>query len=146
MSYDYLMNAASILFFICYIPEFYANYVNKNANVYNIFDKVVMLAGTTLAFSYSVKINNQALIINYTPLFILDTIALFMRGYYAYKNRDRDVRILNNENILVNNVENPIHDINDIENIYNIDIIDTNNTNNTNNMGNSIHNFVNVYS
>jgi hypothetical protein len=88
------MNAASILFFICYIPEFYANYVNKNANVYNVLDKVVMLAGTTLAFSYSVKINNQALIINYTPLFILDTIALFMRGYYAYKNKNRDVRML----------------------------------------------------
>ena len=33
MSNDYLMNTASTLFFICFIPEFYANYVNKNANL-----------------------------------------------------------------------------------------------------------------
>ena len=41
MSNEYLMNTASILFFICYIPEFYANYINKNANTYNVFEKVI---------------------------------------------------------------------------------------------------------
>ena len=33
MAYDYLMNMATLTFFICYIPELYANYKNKNANI-----------------------------------------------------------------------------------------------------------------
>ena len=108
MSEDYLMNIASILFFICYIPEYYANYVNKNANFYNVFEKIVMLSATTFALSYSVKINNQALVINYAPLFVLDTIALYMRGYYAFKNRNRDVRLITNNDFGCD-IENPVH-------------------------------------
>ena len=38
-----------------------------------------------------------------------------MKSYYAYKNRNIDVRILNGkkcfENILHHDIENPIHDI-----------------------------------
>ena len=111
MSYEYLMNTASILFITCYIPEFYANYVNKNANVYNVFEKITMLIATSFALGYSLKINNKSLITNYVFLFGFDTTALLMRSYYAYKNRHIEVRIKNNENDLVNDVENPIHDI-----------------------------------
>jgi len=108
MSDDYLMNTASVLFFICYIPEFYANYINKNANFYNVFEKIIILSATTFALSYSIKINNQALIINYAPLFALDTIALYMRCYYAIKNRNRDVRVITNNDFGCD-VENPVH-------------------------------------
>jgi len=110
MTYNYLMNTASILFFICYIPEFYANYVNKNANLYNVFEKIVMLSATTFALSYSIKIKNQSLIINYGPIFILDFIALNMRCYYAYKNRNYDVSV-KNENNFVDDIENPLQKI-----------------------------------
>jgi hypothetical protein len=119
MADDYLMNIASILFFVCYFPEFYANYINKNANMYNVFEEIVIVIATTFALSYSVNVNNKALILNYAPLFVLDTFALFMRSYYAYKNRHLDVRI-KNQNILIQDVENQMHDIenpmHDIEN------------------------------
>jgi hypothetical protein len=130
MSHDYLMNIASILYFICYVPEFYANYANKNANVNNVIEKVVMLIATTFALSYSLKINNQALIINYGPVFALDIVALSMRSYYAYKNRNIDVKVIENDSLSIHNpihdVENPLHDVenpvHEIENnIYNIE-------------------------
>jgi len=118
MSIDYLMNTSSLLFFICYIPEFYANYINKNANYYNVCEKIIILIATTFAFSYSISINNNALIINYGPLLFLDSLALFMRFYYAYKNRNRNVRVLTNSqysnNELINDIENPLHNINHI--------------------------------
>ena len=87
MSYDYLMNTATVMFFICYIPELYANYKNKNANIYNLPEKVLVLSGTAFAFSYAVCINDTVLVSNYAPLLTLDIIALLMRGYYIYKNR-----------------------------------------------------------
>lgn len=119
MSQEYLMNIASILFFICYIPEFYANYRNKNANIYNVFEKIFITCGTGFGVGYSLTTDSQALKINYSTLFTLDMIALFMRGYYAYKNHGRDVRVLlkneidTNEtnNIKIDNmVFNPIYD------------------------------------
>lgn len=119
MNPDYLMNIASILFSVCYIPEFYANYVNKNANTYNVLEKVIMLAGTSFGFSYSLHIHNKNLIANYTALITLDIIALSMRSYYAYKNRNRDVRVIENEKC-IHDIENPIHDIqvSDYTNVY----------------------------
>jgi hypothetical protein len=109
MKSEALMNTATTLFFICYIPEFYANYINKNANWYNVLEKVVMIMGTGFALGYAVNIQNDALIINYAPLFGLDTIALFMRTYYAYKNRNRDVTIFDH---IEDHIDNPIHTIN----------------------------------
>jgi len=94
MPQEYLMNIASSLFFICYIPEFYANIRNKNANMYNVFEKVVMLAGTGFGLGYSLTTNSPALVFNYSILFGFDTVALAMRSYYAYKNKNRDVRML----------------------------------------------------
>jgi ABC-type Fe3+ transport system permease subunit len=90
------MNIATILFFICYIPELYANYKNKNANIYNLPEKILALSGTAFAFAYALALNDSTLLINYAPLLTLDILALFMRGYYAYKNQiiDRQAEIL----------------------------------------------------
>uniref|UniRef100_A0A6C0K0Z9 PQ-loop repeat-containing protein n=1 Tax=viral metagenome TaxID=1070528 RepID=A0A6C0K0Z9_9ZZZZ len=87
MEHDYLMNIATILFFACYIPELYANYKNKNANMYNLPEKVVVLTGSAFAFAYAYATDNQVLIINYAPLLTLDILAFLMRAYYVYKNR-----------------------------------------------------------
>lgn len=87
MSVDYLMYSASILYFCCYIPDLYANYKNKNANVYNIPEKFIFLIATSCAFSYSIIIKNDALIINYGPALLLDVIALYIRIYYTYMNK-----------------------------------------------------------
>jgi len=97
MDYEYLMNVASILYIVCYIPELYANYKNKNANIWNVPEKVVVLVGTSFAFAYSVLNNNEALLINYGPILCLDFIALAMRIYYAWlnhRNRTQHVQIV----------------------------------------------------
>jgi uncharacterized protein with PQ loop repeat len=86
MDYGYLMNIASGLYILCYIPELYANYHNKNANIYNLPEKVVIFIGTSFALSYSILNRDNALIVNYAPIFILDTISMVMRMYYVYKN------------------------------------------------------------
>ena len=88
-------------------------YINKNANWYNVLEKVVMIIATGFALGYAININNNALIINYAPLFGLDTIALYMRAYYAYKNKDRDVKIIDQiEYQIEYQIDNPIHTIN----------------------------------
>jgi uncharacterized protein with PQ loop repeat len=84
MNADYLMYIASFLYLMCYIPELYANYVNKNANIYNLPEKVIMLLATGCGFSYAILNDNIALIVNYGPMLILDITALGMRVYYAY--------------------------------------------------------------
>jgi len=87
MAHDYLMNTASALFFICYIPELYANWKNKNANFYNMPEKAVLVLASVFAFAYSVVNGDVALMTNYGPLLGLDIIAFGMRLYYAYKNK-----------------------------------------------------------
>jgi len=79
----YLLNTASALFVACYIPELYANYKNKNANCWNVPEKGVTLTGSTFALAYALLKEDQALLINYAPLFALDLIAFGMRVYYA---------------------------------------------------------------
>jgi hypothetical protein len=114
MTYDYLMHTATILYFVCYFPEFYANYVNKNANGYNVLEKVVMVTATGFGLGYSIAIQNNTLVINYGPLFALDVIALFIRVYYAHHNRAHNMRALPlslSLTNLANDIENPIHDI-----------------------------------
>lgn len=87
MAHDYLMNTASALFFICYIPELYANWKNKNANFYNMPEKAVLVVASVFAFAYSVVNGDVALMTNYGPLLGLDIIAFAMRLYYVYKNK-----------------------------------------------------------
>ena len=109
MPQEYLMNIASTMFLICYIPEFYANYRNKNANMYNVFEKIFMACGTGFGLGYSLTTDSQALVINYSTLFTLDMIALFMRAYYAYKNHGRDVRVLlNNTEAVMNEADKDV--------------------------------------
>jgi len=86
--YAYLMNTATILYIVCYVPELYANYKNKNANCWNIPEKVVILAGSTFALAYSIMLEDKALLINYAPLFVLDFLAFVMRAYYACKKQE----------------------------------------------------------
>lgn len=80
--HEYLINIASALYIVCYVPELYANYKNKNANVYNIPEKIVMLTATGFALSYAIVNRDQALLLNYGPIFGLDVIAFLMRMYY----------------------------------------------------------------
>jgi uncharacterized protein with PQ loop repeat len=114
MSYDYLMLTASVCFFIGYLPELYANWKNKNANIYNLPERVLLLIGTFFAFSYSILTKNQALIINYTPILCLDAIVLLMRLYYWRLNNKKarvsDINLIepqedNNRNLSVVIVE-----------------------------------------
>ena len=86
MDSDYLMYVASFLYLSCYVPELYANYKNKNANIYNIPEKIIMLTATTCGLTYALINNNIALIVNYGPMLSLDIIALLMRVYYANIN------------------------------------------------------------
>ena len=83
MGYDYLMNTASALFFVCYIPELYANWKNKNANFYNMPEKAVMLIASGFAFSYAIANKDVALMSNYGPILVLDIVAFLMRLYYV---------------------------------------------------------------
>jgi len=86
MAYESLMNTASALFLICYFPELYANWKNKNANIYNLPEKIILLMASIFAFSYSFLNNDISLIANYGPLLALDTFAFLMRLYYVYNN------------------------------------------------------------
>jgi uncharacterized protein with PQ loop repeat len=85
-SHEYLMNISTGLYLVCYIPELYANYKNKNANIWNVPEKIILFAGTSFSLAYGIMIQDSALIYNYAPLFCLDAIALGMRSYYAYRN------------------------------------------------------------
>jgi hypothetical protein len=93
MEYDYLMNISSAIFFICYVPELYANYKNQNANVYNMPEKVLMLIGSGFALSFAVMKDDIALISNYGPIVALDLIALLMRLYYVLRNNAAPVTL-----------------------------------------------------
>lgn len=86
MPYEALINTASALFIVCYIPELYANWKNKNANFYNMPEKIIMLIGSGFAFAYAILNNDIGLMTNYGPIVGLDIIALLMRLYYVYKN------------------------------------------------------------
>lgn len=96
MGYDILMNTASALFFICYIPELYANWKNQNANFYNMPEKAVLLLASGFALAYALANNDEALIINYAPLLGLDIIAFLMRLYYVYKNKPEPILPITN--------------------------------------------------
>jgi uncharacterized protein with PQ loop repeat len=85
------MNTASALFFICYIPELYANYKNKNANFYNMPEKVLLVFASTFALAYAIINDDSSLILNYAPLLGLDIIAFLMRLYYVYRGTGNTV-------------------------------------------------------
>lgn len=100
MNNDYLMNVASSLFIIYYISEMY-----YNSN--NLYQKVILFSGNTFAFIYSVKINNNILILNYSYLFGLNIIWIIIHVYYFYKNKNNNLP----NTINIENQTNPIHNI-----------------------------------
>jgi hypothetical protein len=85
--YDYLMNICTVCYMICYVPDLYANYRNKNANLWNLPEKALIFVGSGFALAFSILTHDPALIINFAPLFVLDGASLGMRSYYAYRNR-----------------------------------------------------------
>jgi uncharacterized protein with PQ loop repeat len=85
------MNVASALYIVCYVPELYANYKNRNANAYNIPEKIVMLIATGFALSYSIVNQDQSLMLNYVPIFGLDVIAFLMRMYYMRRSKQQSL-------------------------------------------------------
>jgi len=87
--YDYLMNISTVCYLICYMPDLYANYVNKNANILNIPEKVLIFIGTGFALAFAALTQDTALIANFAPLFVLDGVSMGMRTYYACLNRRR---------------------------------------------------------
>uniref|UniRef100_A0A6C0APD3 PQ-loop repeat-containing protein n=1 Tax=viral metagenome TaxID=1070528 RepID=A0A6C0APD3_9ZZZZ len=89
MAYDFLMNTAAALFFICYIPELYANWKNKNANFYNMPEKVLLLLASSFALAYAILNSDLSLISNYGPILALDIIAFLMRLYYVYETKNK---------------------------------------------------------
>ena len=91
------MNISTAVFFVCYIPELYANYRNKNANIYNVPEKILMVMGSGFALSYALMNSDAALISNYGPILTLDVVALLMRAYYVYINRNRDIIVIEAE-------------------------------------------------
>ena len=85
--YDYLMNICTVCYLVCYVPDLYANYKNKNANVWNIPEKVMIFIGTGFALAFATLTEDKALLTNFAPLFVLDGASMAMRSYYAYRNR-----------------------------------------------------------
>lgn len=81
------MFAASALYFVCYAPIVYADWKNKNANVYNLPERFISLAATTLGFVYSLRIKNISLLTNYGTHLVMETLTLFFKVYYVSKNR-----------------------------------------------------------
>jgi uncharacterized protein with PQ loop repeat len=86
-STDLIMYFATGANVISVLPELYANYINKNANVYNLPEKIMLVIGSSLGFSYGIMINNTPVCVNYGIFILLDSISLFMRVYYASYNK-----------------------------------------------------------
>ena len=87
------MYMATFLYLACYVPELYANYKNKNANIYNIPEKVIMLAASSFGLAYAISTDNMPLVINYAPFLAFDVAALWMRVYYATTHPVFELRI-----------------------------------------------------
>jgi uncharacterized protein with PQ loop repeat len=83
------MYSASFLYLLCYIPAFYAEIKNKNANVYNLPERVFSLTGTSLALSYALTIDNMPLIVNYASHLILEMCVFLVKINYVYLNGNK---------------------------------------------------------
>ena len=83
---DFIMYTATALYFICYAPSVYADFRNKNANVYNVPEKIISLCATTLGFVYSYRIQNIPLMVNYGPHLLMETVTLLFKIQYVQQN------------------------------------------------------------
>ena len=83
---EYVLYAATFLYVSATLPDIYATYKNKNANIYNLFDKCILLAAGSLGMTFGILTKNTPIIINYAPSVFLDILSLSLRIYYASKN------------------------------------------------------------
>jgi len=93
MPNEYLMYIATGFYFVCYLPELYANYINKNANIYNMPEKILLLIGTILAFTYSLQLGDMSIIVNYSLALFIDCVAITMRSYYVIINYRKQLEV-----------------------------------------------------
>ena len=84
---SYLMYMATALFSFCYVPTLYADFRNKNANLYNLPERIVLLCAMFLGITYAIRIQNMTLVIHYVPNICLETCTLLMKSYYASQNK-----------------------------------------------------------
>jgi len=114
MDLEYLMYLASVFYFFGYIPDIYANWVNKNANIYNLPERILFLTGSCFAVSYSVIIHDNTLIVSYVPLLAVEIFTLLMRIYYCQMNRNNNNNNNdnNNHNYSLQNNRNQDVDVN----------------------------------
>jgi uncharacterized protein with PQ loop repeat len=109
MAYDFLMNTASALFFVCYIPELYANWKNQNANFYNMPEKALILLASSFALTYAILNNDMSLITNYGPILTLDIIAFLMRLYYVIKSKNEPILIPSSDSSPTADIESQVY-------------------------------------
>ena len=105
MAYDFLMNTASALFFICYVPELYANWKNQNANFYNMPEKALILLASSFALAYAILNNDVSLMSNYGPILTLDIIAFLMRLYYVIKTKNEATLVASSDSTPIAEIE-----------------------------------------
>jgi hypothetical protein len=80
----------------------YADCKNQNANIYNLPERILMLIATFLALTYSIRIENIPMMVNYAPNLFLDVIACSTRIYYIYINRKKNIKYIH--------IDDAIHD------------------------------------
>jgi uncharacterized protein with PQ loop repeat len=84
---DFVMYSATAFNVVSVLPELYANYVNKNANVYNLPEKIMLVLGCSLGMTYGILSNNTPVFINYLCFVVLESISFGMRVYYSLYNK-----------------------------------------------------------
>ena len=83
---NYLMYSATAIYLAVYIPTFYAEFKNRNANIYNLPERIFSIIACLFGLSYSIVNHNTELIVNYTPHLILELIILCVKIRFAHKN------------------------------------------------------------
>ena len=101
MNANYFMYCATGLYLISTVPDIYANYKNKNANLYNLLDKSLLLIACGLGLTYGIVTSNIPIIINYTPSLFLDSFALSLRIYYASQNKFKSLPGIQNTSTVI---------------------------------------------
>ena len=88
------MYSASILFFACNVLDLYATIKYAATNSRISIKIIITSVGSFLALIYSIRINNIPLILNFTPIFFLNTTNVIIRFYYTYCIQERSGRTL----------------------------------------------------
>ena len=101
MNPDYFMYSATFIYLVSTIPDIYANYKNKNANLYNLMDKGLMLIACCLGLTFGIFTNNMPVIINYLPSVFLDIFSLTLRIYYASQNKFKSLPGIQNTSTII---------------------------------------------